>query len=361
MDSLTENIFVFVACGIKTHTETLNFSLPFLQRRTSNRIIVVTDLSRNEGAIQHTDVIDVKTPENFNHHQAAIYLKTSLHRILPKGNLYCYIDSDILAIGENVGSIFSEYISPISFVADRASLNFYSPYAVNCECVKKHSQRPMRRMERIAWFYKGLVDIELTVEASKNNPFYFLRKWQYSLSSKYYRLNRKYRLEKESGVWYLNDGQAMIFEEFKFKEMEDFVLECSHLHEMLQKEFGLQDLPTDWQHWNGGVFLFDNNSHTFMEEWHNTVLSLFSKEGWKTRDQPALIATVWKFALQEHPTLDTKWNFMVDYKGGKLTITEEGDMLVSDGKIVPLPEFAHVYLRFGDENWPVWNFLTAKK
>ena len=72
MDGIGEKIFVFVVCGAKVHTDTLNLSLPFLQKRTQYRIMVVTDLYRNEGKINHPDFIDIKTPEAYNHHQACI-------------------------------------------------------------------------------------------------------------------------------------------------------------------------------------------------------------------------------------------------------------------------------------------------
>ena len=62
-----ENIFVFVVCGASEHIETLNFSLPFLRKFSSNKIAVVTDLSRNDGSIAHDWTIDVKVDKNLDH------------------------------------------------------------------------------------------------------------------------------------------------------------------------------------------------------------------------------------------------------------------------------------------------------
>jgi hypothetical protein len=48
----------------------------------------------------------------------------------------------------------------------------------------------------------------------------------------------------------------------------------------------------DWQHWNGGVFLFDDSSVEFLSSWHEkTVMRIFDLPNWKTRDQGTLIAT----------------------------------------------------------------------
>ncbi|PIP54114.1 MAG: hypothetical protein COX07_07095, partial [Bacteroidetes bacterium CG23_combo_of_CG06-09_8_20_14_all_32_9] len=83
-----QNIFVFVVCGDNSNINTVNFSLRYLKKLTSNKIIVVTDLQRNESKIEHVHILDIKTSENFDNHKASIWLKTSLHNILPKGPLY---------------------------------------------------------------------------------------------------------------------------------------------------------------------------------------------------------------------------------------------------------------------------------
>ena len=93
-----KNAYVFVVCGERKHIETLHFSLKSLKLVSQFPIWVVTDKKRNEIEIEHDNIIDVSTPEDFNHHQASIWLKTSLHRILPKGTTYCYLDSDVIAM-----------------------------------------------------------------------------------------------------------------------------------------------------------------------------------------------------------------------------------------------------------------------
>eukprot|EP01041_Mallomonas_annulata_P024751 gene24751-45614_t len=140
--------YVFVCCGAAEHTYTLHIALDALRSRTKLPIQVVTDSTRNEVPIRHTHVVDVRTPEQLNHHQASIWLKTSLHRLLPKGNRYVYLDTDILAIGENPDGVFNEYIPPIRFAADHCRLMQFSPYAVNCSCLKENEEI-RKRVQRL--------------------------------------------------------------------------------------------------------------------------------------------------------------------------------------------------------------------
>lgn len=123
--------YVFVVCGDAIHIETLHFSLKMLQAFTVYDIIIITDTRRNTLPIQHNNIIDVKTPSEFTHHQAAIYLKTSLHRILPKNNIYCYLDTDVVAIRSGIDTIFDYYDAPITFCTDHCKIKAFSPNAVN--------------------------------------------------------------------------------------------------------------------------------------------------------------------------------------------------------------------------------------
>jgi hypothetical protein len=75
----------------------LHRSLEYLRPRTALPIIVVTDTRRNEIGIDHPTVIDVETPGRFSHHQASIFLKTGLHRVLPPHREYAYLDTDVIA------------------------------------------------------------------------------------------------------------------------------------------------------------------------------------------------------------------------------------------------------------------------
>ncbi|MBK8706560.1 MAG: hypothetical protein IPN33_25310 [Saprospiraceae bacterium] len=68
-----------------------------------------------------------------DNHQASIWLKTSLHRILPAGPLYCYLDTDVVAIRPGVDDIFQRYVAPITFCTDHCRLKAFSPTAVHDE------------------------------------------------------------------------------------------------------------------------------------------------------------------------------------------------------------------------------------
>ncbi len=133
-----ENIFIYTVCGADKHIQRLNFSLKYLRHFSNNRIIVVTDLSRNNLQIQHKDIIDVKTPPNLDHHQASIFLKTSLHKILDVQHDYCYLDSDVIAIREGVDNIFNHQYGLIAFGSDSINISEFSPYAMKCGCLKKY-------------------------------------------------------------------------------------------------------------------------------------------------------------------------------------------------------------------------------
>ena len=132
------NKFVFAVCGAENYISQLAFSIERLKRFTHNEIIVVTDSCRNEIPISHENIIDIKTPTEYDNHQASIYLKTLLHKILPKGYTYCYLDSDVVCQSKKVDEIFSRYSSPITFANDNMPLEYFSPHAMNCFCMENH-------------------------------------------------------------------------------------------------------------------------------------------------------------------------------------------------------------------------------
>ena len=91
---------------------------------------------------------------------------------------------------------------------------------------------------------------------------------------------------------------------------------CDHLRDRIRGKFGVEVSDPDWQHWNGGVFLFDSESVDFMDTWHRYTTSILLDPHWKTRDQGTLIATAWKFQLQNQPTLPTAYNYIVNAMRG---------------------------------------------
>jgi hypothetical protein len=75
-----------------------------------------------------------------NDHQASIYLKTSLHRQLPAGNCYCYLDSDVIALNSEVDNVFKQKKGLIAFAPDHSRMSKFSPYAVKCGCLEQNQE-----------------------------------------------------------------------------------------------------------------------------------------------------------------------------------------------------------------------------
>jgi hypothetical protein len=139
-----ERAFVYAVCGGAAYIRMLHRSLEYLRPRTALPIIVVTDSRRNEIAINHPNVIDVETPQRFSHHQASIFFKTGLHRVLPPDREYAYLDTDVIAVAEGVDLIFDRQSGPVTFASDltflKSCVGTFSRYAVNCSCLERGSR-----------------------------------------------------------------------------------------------------------------------------------------------------------------------------------------------------------------------------
>jgi hypothetical protein len=141
-------------------------------------------------------------------------------------------------------------------------------------------------------------------------------------------------------------------------------LSCSHLAQFISKKFGVQITEPDWQHWNGGVFLFGDDSYNFLESWHQKTMSIFSDPIWRTRDQGTLIANVWHFGMQSSALLPKQYNFIIDrsgYQNGECLLATDRE---THHEISPNPEldplFVHIFTHFGDTNWDVWKWVAQR-
>lgn len=382
--------FVFVVCGSKEHVETLHVSIKFLRKYSKHKILVITDLSRNEIPLQHDEVINVRTPEVFDNHQASIFLKTAIHRFLPKGFDYCYLDTDVIALSSEVDGIFDQFITPIRFAQDHCVLDGFSPYAVNCGCLKSklsHREKLARALERYA--VKDPVSVEkkrqLEVhfrELRSNVPKRILTAAKYVLSGSEFRLSPEFRFDKRNRVWKDSSDNPIIYEaDTSLVEKETglrydkwkrtwvdesgqsvWTDECDHLSQAISRDLGIKVGNRKWQHWNGGVFLFNDQSHGFLDAWHAKTMDIFNTSYWKTRDQGTLIATVWELGLQDHLPLSKKWNFIADYYNPKLVFDSETSVLSDDEfKTSHEVAFIHVYHHFGDSQWDLWNWIMSKR
>ena len=389
-----ENIFVFVVCGAREHIDALHFSLIALRRFSKNRIMVVTDSSRNAITVSHSEVVDIPTPIEFNHHQASIYLKTGLNKFLPKGNNYCYLDTDVIALDDKVDRIFDNYVGPIIFCTDHCVLDEFSPSAINCGCYEAFQRDSMKPyhyyddfqenvLPKLLYIDKCVAEIEVLVAHSKSSKWiYRWHTFKFGLPGKYYHLGKGFKMDKKQGVWYDPSGTLLKYENtakddilyvarktgFNYNsELKQWFradgtsltrLSCNHLIEKLNTKFQVQIEPSHWQHWNGGVFLFNDGSSDFLDYWHYATMEIFKNKDWKTRDQGTLAATVWHFGLKDHATLSIAYNLIADYNNE--TIEYAGDLTFKIGvyrKSIK-PHFIHVYHHWGDAGWEAWRDIA---
>ncbi len=379
-----KNSFIFVVCGVREHIDTLHFSLEYLKKYSTNEIWVLTDSSRNEIPVLHDKVMDVQTPGEFNHHQASIFLKTGIHRYFPKGNRYCYLDTDIIALSGDVDHIFNEFVAPISFAPDHCTMEQFSAYAVNCDCISLYD-RYSRQIEN------NLVHIDPLRTSSKpsiienrkklvsfyqeNNsiPRKIAVGLRFLLSFNRFSISREIYFDKKEKTWKDHTGEPFMHHfrwaaiskksGLKWNHLKGYPalpdgrslwsLSCNHLKERISDKFSINVRDNHFQHWNGGVFLFDDSSHDFLDTWHESTLEIFKDPQWKTRDQGTLIKTVWQFGLQDHPTLSKKWNLIADYHNPFLSW--EGKAVRIGAREKYTPALLHVYHHFGDETWDFWN------
>ena len=432
--------YVFVACGDDEHLHTLNFSLSLLRHFSSKDIIVITDRSRNAIPITHEVVIDVATPRQYNHHQAAIYLKTSLHRYLDMENgLYCYLDTDVIAVRPDVDAIFEHYQGPILFCTDHCIMPQFSPSCVYhpgtealiqkqreldqlrarfLEVELAHQQAAGPHYERIKQIKEAFNQARPSHSGYFSNCYSFssnvkllaskllfkvlfwgaflaalpLRPFNKSLHAEwfehlhqlffrapfnfqYFARRRQYHYDKKAQLWYDTAGHFVFDEnvlvkaieahsEFRWDRTQHFWKDRSGrriswpqsdlLRQFIEKKFGVAIPQKDWRHWNGGVFLFNQESIPFLEQWHQWSLDIFDDPLWKTRDQGTLIATTWKFGLQHHPTLPIEFNFIADYYLLRLRYLGNFTFQLPDSKGIVHPQFLHIYHHFGDQSWDLW-------
>lgn len=389
------NKFVFVVCGAREHVDTLHFSLEYLKYFSKNEIIVVTDSSRNEIAVEHDNVIDVRTPENFTHHQASIYLKTGLHRFLPSGHNYCYLDTDVIALSRECDDIFNQAQGSITFAADHCRMPKFSPHAVKCDCLVRNRKEIAELEALMEKFDPGRKEQDPVMEKKKQHlirQFEIIKQNKFSyllLSIRFLLTLNKFKLDEDTyydrwkKVWHDREGKVIITPaESMVKDIEKnskwrwnalkrrwmgpdgsdvYDLECPHLAEYIYNRFKIEVKDKNFQHWNGGVFLFNDASHDFMEAWFNKTMEIFTYPEWMTRDQGTLIATVWQFGIQNQALLPKRFNFIADWHNHKLMVDEKGGFTDDAFKTRLHPAFIHIYHNFGKRGWDVWDYVEGVK
>lgn len=390
---MAQHKFVFVVCGAKEHIDTLHFSLRYLKHFSKNEIIVVTDTVRNEVPVIHDNVIDIKTPEEFTNHQSSIYLKTGLHKFLPGGNLYCYLDTDVVALNSTCDDVFNYRQGPVTFAADHCRMLKFSASAVKCDCFERNKKDiaeleglmdkydPSRKWKDPVMEEKKRNLINKFGVLKQNKLKYFFISTRFNAAKKKFKLDDDTFFDKQKKVWHDAEGRVIITPEENMvedieknstwrwnKEKERWIgddgrdvydLKCPHLKEYIFNRFKVDVKEDDFQHWNGGVFLFDDNSKQFMDTWFDKTMKIFTYPEWKTRDQGTLIATVWELGLQNQPLLPQKFNFIADWNNPDMMMDEAGNFTTDSFKTKLQPALIHVYHNFGRRGWNVWDYIET--
>lgn len=390
---MSNNKFVFVVCGGREHIETLHTSLPYLQHFSKNEIIVVTDSARNEIPVQHNNIIDVRTPESFDNHQASIYLKVGLNKFVPPGFNYCYLDTDIIALTPECDEVFNYKQGPITFAADHCRMPLFSPSAVKCPCLQQN-KKDIAELEAAVEKYnptekdndpvmlKKKQELIRKFEIMRTNKFsYFIIALRFLTTINTFKLDDDTYYKRWKKLWVDKDGRIIIRPaDSMVKKVEAntkfrwdnsgkhwltpdgkniYRLECNHLAEYIKNRFGIEVKDNNFQHWNGGVFLFDDSSADFLNAWFDKTMKIFTYPEWSTRDQGTLIATIWEFGLQNNPLLPQKFNFIADYNNHRVMVDAEGNFTDDAFKTKLQPALAHVYHNYGLKGWEVWDYIET--
>jgi len=120
------------------------------------------------------------------------------------------------------------------------------------------------------------------------------------------------------------------------------------LNKAIKDQFKIE-VNNDWPIWNGGVFLFDQQSAQFLDDWHHHTTSIFGDRHWADRDQGTLIATVWKHKLQNHYTLPREFNWLHKLQGG-LRPNEHGFHVKNGGEV----KFLHFPVSYASPSSQSW-------
>ena len=430
-----EKRYVLVACGEAIHTRSLQYALRQLQAFSDKKVWVVTDQRRNEETIDYPLLIDIQTPTDLTNHQAAIYLKTSLHRYLDMQHLYCYLDTDVLAVRSGIDDIFEYFRAPVSFCTDHCRMLAFSPACI----FTPGTESLLQKQQALELLRTQLADIEIQ-QAQEAGPHFhqiqqirdafnqlrpahagsLSRRLSWTSNARLllhkiifqwlrligrllpltldtrqqlfekihlavfgtpfnfqvYARQHGYEYQPQQGRWYDRQGNFLYEENSLVKAIErmsEFRWDAGQacwrdaagnnistpqsdlLRQLIAQKFGVKVEEANWQHWNGGVFLFDHCAIPFLEQWHRWTLDIFADPVWKTRDQGTLIACSWHFGLQHHPTLPIEYNFLADYYNP--TLVYQGNLCFTythKHNRCYRPYFLHIYHHFGDSSWAVW-------
>jgi len=391
------NYFVYVVCGAKEYIEQLNFSLRYLRHFSKYPIIVVTDKSRNEAAIVHETVVDVKTPEHLNNHQAHLFIETKLtHFIdLKENDICCYLDSDIIALNENINEVFEHYKPPVTFAKDHCTIDFFSPKIMHCDCFENFKKkeelfhRVINMLPKVNTSDENSINVALlekSFRVLKAKPLTNLHKIIQYVFRRYFSKKSSFTFfnfifKHSDYCWYNFKGEIIAYD-FKHYNQEIFkktgvyyngkdwvntkkdlikpqLPHCNHLREHLNQTYNIS-IPQNFRHWNGGVFLFGLKSKEFMDYWHQVTMAESAKGKIKYYDdQGTLIVTSFKYGTEKNPSLPVRFNFIADYNNKATRWDSRRGFTYNDFKTIFSPAFLHIYHHWGDDTWDIWQSVIS--
>lgn len=392
------NYFVYVVCGGKEYISELNYSLKFLRHYSKYPVVVLTDSSRNEIPIEHDVIIDVKTPETYQNHQAHLFLETQLPHFvdLKDDDCYCYLDSDVIAISPEINDVFNEFIAPVRFARDHCTIDYFSPGVMKCRC--KDEFALMEKQFHVLQNYFPEYDHDDPEAAAahqklvgifsemKKKPFVNLGKiinylcFRYIKSTNTLQFGGDYYFNKDDFCWYTNTGKLIDYDYEHFKrqlwkkhhirlknnkwvnshgrELNPQLPYCNCLRDHIRKQYHIK-IPAGWQHWNGGVFLFTKQSIEFMDLWHRYTMAEFDLNKIKTYDdQGTLAVCAWKFNIKNMKPLPVKYNFITDIGNKNVRYDPDKGYTYNNFKTTFAPAFLHVYHHWGSMDWSIWQAVT---
>ncbi|MBD3407305.1 MAG: hypothetical protein GF411_14400 [Candidatus Lokiarchaeota archaeon] len=132
-----------------------------------------------------------------------------------------------------------------------------------------------------------------------------------------------------------------------------YAMRKGKLQDKIREKFDI-DVDLDWHIWNGGLFLFDKQSHDFLNTWYNYTLAIFDDKEWSDRDQGTLIAAVWKHKLESHYTLPREYNWLHKLQGGLRPKDDHFDTKWGDRV-----RFVHFPITYGDDKYKSWKTLMG--
>ncbi len=384
--------FVFAVCGDASHLKGLELALSALRRHSRAEIRVVTDSRRNEIPVKWPDAIDVETPAGFDHHQASIYLKTRLHRLLPTGPRYCYLDSDVFATSAEVDDVFSVAATPVAFAADLSRLHEFSPFAMRCGCLVSNAAERAELDGILACAYRSVSQNRVgrgkgwTADDFERNACRLLVRMRAYLGhllahrsasqfgdpgesrwKAYWYESRSRLLHQPPGIIRFVEAGGRWRRDHRRRSWispagnDVFHPQCGHLVRSIGETFGITIKRPRWQQWNGGVFLFDERGHAFLEAWHSKTMHIFGLPNWRTRDQGTLAATAWEFEWQDQPLLPTRFNCILDARKGATMASRDGATVTTDAFLSKIhPALAHVLKRDSNPDSDLWQWVRKR-